>query len=75
MHESEPIGASDVTTTDFRELKTEELIGHTFSDYFRFSFTFRMDRDEALQLARRIESLVSEVSQRDCRLYMGVRNR
>lgn len=68
------IGSSCDKTAEFRELDAQELCGHPFSDYFRFSFTLRIDRDEALALARRIESLVSEERSSDCRVYLGIRN-
>jgi hypothetical protein len=69
------IGASDSQAAEFREMTMEELSRqHSFSDHFRFSFTLRMDRDDALALARKLEYIVSEARKTDCRVYLGVHN-
>lgn len=79
MNALSTIGTSDVTpntSPEFREMTVKEIMEpHSFSDHFRFSFTIRMDRDEALALSRRLEYIVSEALNRDCRVYVGVPNR
>lgn len=76
MDHFETIGANIETEPEFRELTMDELARpHSFSDYFRFSFTARMDRDDALALARKIEQFISESRRGDVRVYLGVRNR
>lgn len=72
----DPIGDAADTTVEYRELTAEELAReYSFSDYFRFSATVRMDRDEALALAREIEHFMATSLGRDVRVYVGVRNR
>jgi len=68
------IGASTDTEAEFRELTADEVCRQTFSDYFRFSFTTRMDRDEALALSRKIEIFLESATDHLCTVYVGVRN-
>jgi hypothetical protein len=74
-HDHTPIGTSGDTESPFRELTFTELTSQdNFGDYFRFSVTVRLKRDEALLLARKLEFFIQEATQRDCRVYLGVKN-
>ena len=72
--EDNSIGSSGDKEARYRELNVTELTQHSFSDYFRLSFTVRMDRDEALALSRKLELIINESLNRDCRVYIGVLN-
>lgn len=70
------IGSNTDSASEFRELTAQEVAEESsFSDYFRFSFTLRVDRDTAFMLARKVEEFISSVEDTHCvRVYLGVKN-
>lgn len=71
-----PDGSSFGESVDeWRELTMQELISPANTNaFYRFSLTTRMDRDEALALARKLEAMVEQMLDRTgVRVYVGIR--